>query len=182
MRQLLDPLPVPATVLDFGCGDGWFAANVGPLWPGVSLTPIDVKRRPRCLVEPQIYDGGTLPFTGRQFDLVYAVDVLHHCADPLASLRDLLRCSNRYLLLKDHVAFSAWDHAVLAVLDELGNRRFGIPSPYAYQRTWSWTDEIERCGFTRIGWMHPAPCHTGLLGAVTNRLQFVGLWERKSGS
>ena len=26
--------------------------------------------------------------------------------------------------------------------------------------------------------IHPAPCHTGALGALTNRLQFVAVFER----
>jgi SAM-dependent methyltransferase len=180
MRQMLDPLPTPRTVLDFGCGDGWFATNMREAWPGSSLTPVDVKHRQECLVEPLIYDGGNLPFASGQFDLTYAIDVLHHCADPLASLHDVMRCTGRYLLLKDHVSFSAWDRFVLGVLDELGNRRFGIPSPYAYQRSWSWAEEIEAAGFVRISWIHPAPCHTGFLGSATNRLQFIGLWERTS--
>lgn len=178
VRELLAHRPAPRSILDFGCGDGWFAATLGQTWPETPLTAVDVKRRERSLVAPLIYDGRTLPFADRQFDLVYAIDVLHHCADPMASLHDVMRCSGRLLVIKDHVAFSGLDRLVLAVLDELGNRRFGIPSPYAYQHGWAWIEAIERAGFARRGWVHPARCHTGVLGAATNRLQFLGLWER----
>ena len=181
LRQMLAPLSSPGAVLDFGCGDGWFAASMKQMWPETLLTPVDVKRREHCLVEPLIYDGGMLPFASAKFELSYAIDVLHHCADPVACLCEIMRCTSRYLLIKDHVSFSRWDRSVLALLDELGNRRFGIPSPYAYQQSWSWIDEIERAGFVRIGWVYPARCHTGLLGAATNRLQFLGLWERGIG-
>lgn len=167
------------TVLDFGCGDGFFATRMPAVLRTENITPIDVYRRPNCLVEPVIYDGGVLPFADRQFDLSYAIDVLHHCGDPLASLRDLIRCTDRYLFLKDHTYSTPVGYAALCVLDELGNRRFRIPSLYHYQKRWSWVELIESCGMRRVELIAPAAVHRGALGAATNGLQFIGLWERK---
>jgi SAM-dependent methyltransferase len=166
------------SVLDFGCGDGFFATRMPAVLGQAVITPIDVYRRPNCLVEPIIYDGGVLPFADRQFDLAYAIDVLHHCKDPLANLRDLMRCTGRYLFLKDHTYTNAAGYAALCILDELGNRRFHIPSLYHYQKRMAWVQLIESSGFRRVELIHPAPVHTGLLGAATNGLQFIGLWER----
>lgn len=165
-------------VLDFGCGDGFFATKMPALLRGASITPIDVYRRPNCLVEPIIYDGGVLPFADRQFDLSYAIDVLHHCKDPLVNLRDLMRCTGRYLFLKDHTYSTPAGYAALCVMDELGNRRFSIPSLYHYQKRWSWVELIESSGFRRVSLIESPQVHTGLLGAATNSLQFIGLWER----
>lgn len=166
------------SVLDFGCGDGFFATRMPAVLRSTNITPIDVYRRPNCLVEPIIYDGGVLPFEDRQFNLSYAIDVLHHCRDPLASLRDLIRCTDRYLFLKDHTYSTPIGYAALCVLDELGNRRFHIPSLYHYQKRWSWVELIESSGMRRVELLAPAPVHTGLLGAASNGLQFIGLWER----
>jgi SAM-dependent methyltransferase len=174
---LLKELTV-GSVLDFGCGDGFFATRMAPLLGTDDITPIDVYRRPNCLVEPLLYDGTVLPFADRQFELSYAIDVLHHCKDPLASLRDLMRCTDRYLFLKDHTYAGAAGYAALCVLDELGNRRFHIPSLYHYQKRMAWVELIEAAGWRRRALQWPAPVHTGLLGAATNGLQFVGLWER----
>ena len=177
LRELVAPLPV-RRVLDFGAGDGFFASELGRLPQVEQLVPVDVVARPNSLVVPQLYDGKRLPFEGASFDLAYAVDVLHHCPDPVAAIDDMARCSSRYLLIKDHTFTSAAGRWTLAVLDELGNRRFGIPSPYLYQRGWHWVEHLEARGWRRLAFTHPLDCHSGALGWATNRLQWVGLWER----
>ena len=172
-------LPEPYTrVMDFGSGDGWFAKQVLDAGLTRDLTPIDVKRRDQVWIEPQIYSGGALPFPDRAFDLVYSVDVLHHCADPFAQLNELIRCSGRYLLLKDHTYETVLGKYTLAVMDELGNRRFGIPSVYQYQRGMAWHFHLLEAGFIRSKFVHPLKCHVGILGGLTNSLQFVALYER----
>jgi len=175
---MVAPLPV-ARVLDFGSGDGYFASETGRLPQVTQLVPVDVVARPGSLVTPQLYDGARLPFADASFDLAYAIDVLHHCPDPLAAIDDMARCSSRYLLIKDHTYATAFGRWTLAVLDELGNRRFGIPSPYRYQRDWRWVEHIESCGWRRIELIQSLECHSGLLGWLTNRLQWIGLWERR---
>jgi SAM-dependent methyltransferase len=178
LRQMLLPLGPQARVLDFGCGDAWFAARMLEERHALELVPLDVKRRQHVCLEPRLYDGARLPFDAGSFDLSYTVDVIHHCAEPFAALDELLRVSRRYLLLKDHIADGPLDLATLAVLDEIGNRRFGIPSPHHYQVGRSWDDHLEARGWLLRRYVHPARVHSGLLGALTNRLQFVALYER----
>lgn len=164
--------------LDFGSGDGWFAMQFNRSGMVSQLVPLDIKRRATVFVEPQLYVGDVLPFDSAAFDLVYSVDVLHHCPDPLAMLAELERCSSRFLLLKDH-SYETWlGRYALAILDELGNRRFGIPSPYRYQRKWEWHRYLLSNGWQSIAFIHPAACHTGPLGAATNGLQYIALYER----
>ena len=133
LELLRERAPVGRT-LDFGSGDGWFAKQLGESGLIGELVPVDVKARPNSFVEPQLYDGKRLPFADRSFDLVYSVDVLHHCPDPEAGLRDLARCSSQLLLLKDHTWRTRLGKLTLAVLDEIGNRKFGIPCLYKYQQ------------------------------------------------
>ncbi|MEO6280218.1 class I SAM-dependent methyltransferase [Roseateles sp.] len=176
VAALSDHGPV-AQALDFGSGDGFFAAHLPQLTAIKHVTPVDVVERASSWVKPVLYAGRTLPFPDRSFDLAYAVDVLHHCPDPIAALAEMARCTRHYLLVKDHNHTGPLGKAVLAVLDELGNRRFGIPSPQNYQQRWSWVEWIESQGFVRCRWVHPMPCHRGPL-ALTNPLQFLGLWKR----
>lgn len=177
ITKLVAPLQ-PRRMLDFGAGDGYFASNLSQL-PGVEeVVPVDVLERKRSIVKPVIYDGLRLPFDDASFDLVYAVDVVHHCLDPIAALDDMMRCTGRYLLLKDHNHQTALGRVVLAAMDEAGNRRFGIHSPYLYQSRWGWLTHIEQSGFRRVSLSSPLRCQTGLL-ASTNRLQFLALWERQ---
>jgi hypothetical protein len=178
VKRLIEPLGVVDSALDFGSGDGFYASQ----WSNGSIvrtvTPVDVVERKNSIVVPTLYDGDCLPFPDRSFVLAYAIDVLHHCHDPGAALRDLMRCSSKFLLLKDHTYESRVGKLTLGLLDEIGNRRFGIPSPYLYQYRWTWVEEIEASGWRRISFSNPMRCHTGILGAVTNSLQFIGLWER----
>jgi SAM-dependent methyltransferase len=164
--------------LDFGGGDGWFASRMRSDGVAEEVVAVDVMARRNSYVDVHLYDGTRLPFADRSFDMAYSVDVLHHCDDPQARLLDLMRCAERYLLLKDHTHSSVAGRFTLAVLDEIGNRRFGVSSAYRYQRGWEWSSTIEAGGFQLEALVHPARCQAVPLGWFTNRLQFVGLWRR----
>jgi len=178
LLELLQQKSPIGAALDFGSGDGWFAQQLQQSGRIRRITPVDVKLREKTFVSPQLYDGSRLPFADRSFDLVYSVDVLHHCPDPAASLGDLVRCSKRLVLLKDHTWHTRLGKWGLALLDELGNRQFGIPCLYRYQYRFEWFDIVEKAGFQLVKLIHPAPCHAGLLGQLTNPLQFIAFWER----
>lgn len=178
MRSLWGSRPPARLALDFGSGDGWFAKEMARIGIAEKIHPVDVKVWPDLVTPPILFDGHSLPFQTRAFDLIFAVDVLHHCAEPELAIDELLRCSNRYLLIKDHSYRSLVEWCALSLLDELGNRRFKIPSPRHYQREWSWNAHIESRGFTREALLSPAPCHIGPLGYWTNHLQFIALWRR----
>jgi len=177
MGKVLSDLPPFERALDFGAGDGWFAREVARRGWVREVVPVDVQRREGGFVEPTLYDGRTLPFADRAFPLVYSIDVLHHAPDPEAALAEVLRCTGEYLLLKDHTYRSKAGYLTLCVLDELGNRRFGIPSRYRYQHEWSWMPLMARAGFALQSFIHPAECERGAL-RFFNRFQFLGLWKR----
>lgn len=176
LRPLLTPLGL-RSALDVGAGDGWFASRLAGEGLAGAVTALDVKLRDGLHHPVACYPGGALPYPDRSFDLVYAMDVLHHCEDPPATLREMARVAAGYVLIKDHTYSSAAGRFTLSVLDELGNRRFGIPSPRNYQKRWSWFPCLEENGFRRLALLHPVRCHVGPLG-LTNPLQFIGLWRR----
>jgi SAM-dependent methyltransferase len=176
--QLLRPLAPLERALDFGAGDGWFARELKREKLCAEIVPVDVQARPRTFTPVRLYDGQRLPFADREFELAYAMDVTHHCPDPRAALIELGRCAGRYLLLKDHTFAGPLGWLALATLDELGNRRFGIPSRYRYQRKWQWMPLLKEQGWTVERLIHPARCHGGPLGLATNRLQFLALFRR----
>jgi SAM-dependent methyltransferase len=179
LRSTLGPYLPFQNVLDFGCGDGWFAYRFEEDDWANQVVAVDVASRQHPFTNVQLYDGRNLPFEDRSFELSYGIDALHHCEDPRQSLEDLLRCTGKLLLLKDHTHRSWAGWLALAALDEIGNRRFRVASRYRYQRGWDWLSIIEGEGFEQLTLIHPAACHTGLLGRATNSLQFVGLWRRK---
>ena len=179
-RSVLKPHAPVDRCLDFGGGDGWFAWSLQQAGLARDVIAVDVQARPYIYAPVKLYDGHCLPFEDRSFDLVSSVDVLHHCPDPRASLRELLRCAGRFFLIKDHTYRGVTGKLVLCLLNEIGNRRFGIPSPYHYQKNWEWSPCIEDAGFVLRQTIHPTRCHSGPLGWATNALQFISLWERRA--
>lgn len=178
MREVLQPVAPVARMLDFGAGDGWFGHVCRENKLAKRVVAVDVQPRKQCFVPMQLYNGQRLPFGDRAFEMVMSIDVLHHCPDPRSSLREALRCADRYFLIKDHTHRGLLGKLTLCLLDELGNRRFGVPSPYHYQRELEWSSCFEEAGFELQRLIHPAPCHTGILGWSTNSLQMLALWRR----
>lgn len=183
INTVLDLAPDAKTALDFGSGDGWYSRNLTESGRFDDLKAIDVKLRDHVYFTPMLYGTDEkLPFSEAEFDLVYAVDVLHHCPSPLASLAEIARVCGKYIVIKDHT-YSSWvGRFTLSVLDELGNRRFGIPSPHHYQRDREWNDALKKSGWTETFRISPALCHTGILGTLTNSLQFISLYTKTDGS
>jgi hypothetical protein len=179
MATALDEIGPLETGLDLGAGDGYYALRLMERGRIRRVTPVEVQRRKHHHVEPVLYDGKTLPFADRTFDIVYAADVVHHSQDPYGTLRESARCADRFLMLKDHTYRSRAGYAMLCVLDEIGNRRFGIPSRYKYQHEFEWFPFIENLGFQLQTLLAPVRCERGLLGQVVNRLQFIAVWKRR---
>jgi 2-polyprenyl-3-methyl-5-hydroxy-6-metoxy-1,4-benzoquinol methylase len=94
-------------VLDLGCGDGTFAAELAAAGCAVTMADVaaEALRRAR-LRAPEaeavaILDGGALPFPEGAFDVVWAGEVIEHVADVvglLAEVRRVLRWGGRLLL------------------------------------------------------------------------------------
>lgn len=181
LSQLLVGREVYERALDFGSGDGWFARELRSAGAAREIVGIDVCRRTLEFLEPLIYDGTRLPFADQSFDLVYAIDVLHHCPDPGEALRELLRVSRRDVVIKDHTYRTPVGRALLAVMDELGNRRFGVRSRYRYQREWEWLPAFSAAGFESVELHHPLACDPRPPWRWwTPKLQFLGLWRRQA--
>ena len=176
--NLLKPLGLIESSIDVGAGEGWFANRLMQEGLVQNCIPVEVSLRKHVEIEPIIYDGKTLPFPDNFAPLVYSIDVVHHAENPFELLDEIARVSSRWILLKDHTFDNFLGQITLQILDELGNRRFGIHSPGKYQKAWTWLEHLESRGYKLLSLLHPARCHTGILGAATNKLQFIALLEK----
>jgi SAM-dependent methyltransferase len=106
-RLLLAGVAAGERVLDLGCGDGAFAAEL--VAAGCRVTMADVSaeamRRARARAPAAeavlLAEGEPLPFAEDAFDVVWAGEVLEHVADVvglLAEVRRVLRWGGRLLL------------------------------------------------------------------------------------
>ncbi|HXC47629.1 MAG TPA: class I SAM-dependent methyltransferase [Candidatus Sulfotelmatobacter sp.] len=148
ITDALAPL-IPAearTVLDIGCGDGTIAGLLGQRRPDLAIEGVEVIPRPNCNIPCRAFDGAQLPFPDRSFDVCLFVDVLHHTTGVTQLLREAARVSRSYVVLKDHLNESLFDHATLRVMDWVGNRPHGVTLTYNYQSLSQWQQHFASCG------------------------------------
>jgi ubiquinone/menaquinone biosynthesis C-methylase UbiE len=107
------------SVLDVGCGEGYvldeLAARGVANVHGVDI--VDIRRNKDYPF--RLYDGETLPFRDRSFDVVVLSFVLHHVPDDkkLALLEEALRVSRAKVVIVEDTPSTAFDR--------LMNRRHG---------------------------------------------------------
>lgn len=134
------------SVLDVGAGSGEMAQAISSFRPELIFSGVDVYIRPKTFIPVVKYDGDRLPFNDNSFDAVITVDVLHHCDDPVAVLKECARVSKRFVIIKDHVSDSVYDEKILAFMDWVGNSAHGVVLPYNYLSTSDWASAFDKAG------------------------------------
>lgn len=96
----------PATILDAGCGEGFtiiklIQAGIGEKIEGVENSKIAISLSKKVNPQLAIKYGSiySLPYKDSSFDLVICTEVLEHLDDPQKGLKELIRVSNKNLLL-----------------------------------------------------------------------------------
>ncbi len=178
-EKLAAQIPHGAAVLDIGCGDGSIASHIGHLRADVSVQGVEFQVRGGCRIECHAFDGSKLPFPDASFDVCLFVDVLHHTQDPDILLREAVRVSRSFVLLKDHLDENFIDHATLRFMDWAGNRPHGVVMMYNYQSRKQWAEHFSRCGLAEVSWTTEVPLHAWTLSLLVGRkLHFVSLLRK----
>lgn len=94
------------SLLDAGCGNGFFCHWIGPRCRPGEVAGVDLSA-PRIASARQRYpeiifsegDLAHLPFADSQFDVVTCIEVLEHMPDPAAIVRELVRVARRYIVI-----------------------------------------------------------------------------------
>ncbi len=149
-------------VLDVGCGDGAIGAALCAGRPDLEYTGVDVLVRPHAQIPVREFDGRHLPYGDDEFDVLLAVDVLHHAADPAQLLAELARVARKRIIIKDHRLDGLFAGATLRFMDRIGNARHGVDLPHDYWPEARWRAAFERLGLEVEYWtqrvdLYPAP-------------------------
>lgn len=86
------------SVLDVGCGTGWFSQRASAR--GAQVVSLDVgerllfKVREKCPSELVAGDACALPFASSTFDVVISSECIQHTLDPLRAVREMGRVLN----------------------------------------------------------------------------------------
>ena len=178
-RLLAHQIPPGAAVLDIGCGDGTVGSMLMQSRSDITVEGVEISVRPGCRVPCRVFDGEELPYPDRSFDVCLFVDVLHHTNDAAVLLREAVRVSRSFLLLKDHVSESSIDRFTLRFMDWVGNRPYKVPLPYNYQNRSEWNDRFAAAQLILKTWQTEVPMYPFPLNALFGRtLHFVALLEK----
>jgi SAM-dependent methyltransferase len=147
------------SLLDVGCGDGSNTRALAERAGATRVVGVDVLVRPHASIEVLPYDGVHLPFPDKAFEAVTLIDVLHHCGDPRAVLREATRVASKVVAVKDHFAFGPVTRKMLYWMDIAGNAKDAIPSPGTYFHPQQWIEMIAGAGGTVAALDWPLKTH-----------------------
>jgi ubiquinone/menaquinone biosynthesis C-methylase UbiE len=129
------------SVLDIGCGSGMLGAAVlrHKRCPAdLVYRGLERVKRGGEPIEVTAYQGGRMPFTDGQFDVVILADVLHHEQNEAELLREAARVARRFLILKDHKPEGFLGFWRICLLDWAANDPYGVPCLYRYHTRDAW--------------------------------------------
>lgn len=166
------------TVVDVGAGDGTLGGVFHTWRPDTSVVGVETfvrDERWRTGRIPMVrFDGRTLPFPDRHFDVALLANVLHHAGDQAAVLREVCRVTRGRVIIKDHLSRNAFDHWRLALLDVLGNRRFGASTRGEYLGDAEWDAMFRAAGARHVHRFDALSFRTGLLERLFgNHLEII---------
>jgi SAM-dependent methyltransferase len=137
-------IPLKASVLDVGCGDGNLAYTISQKRVDLDIKGIDVLIRKQTYIPVSRFDGSVIPYDDGSFDIVMMVDVLHHSENPNALLLEASCVARNAILLKDHTRDGMLAELTLKFMDWVGNRRHGVELPYNYWSKQEWAEAVRK--------------------------------------
>ena len=101
-------LAAPRSILDVGCGEGVLTHEWAQKLDGGRIVGIDLddpllhaqwETRTAPNLEYRVMKAEGLPFADGEFDMATAIEVLEHVPDPSATVAEMARCAERWLLV-----------------------------------------------------------------------------------
>jgi ubiquinone/menaquinone biosynthesis C-methylase UbiE len=132
------------SILDFGCGLGHIACLLSEK-SNRQMTYLDVKRFPYACATVELFDGKSIPYPNLTFTTTLIIFVLHHVPDPAKSIREVMRVTNKEIIICEDLIRTKKEMVAEVVKDTVANYFFPhMTMKYKYEKDW------EKL-FTRLG-------------------------------
>lgn len=144
VKRIFSYLKNSKKIVDIGSGTGDVAFLLGK--KGKNITPVDVGNfhGPR-LVKTTIYDGKTLPFKNKSFDIALLLMVLHHTPNPELIFKEASRVANEIVVIE--TSYTSLINRVFTIIsDAIGNLRLDAFWD-SYKTDEKWREVFEKQGF-----------------------------------
>ncbi|WP_053002207.1 class I SAM-dependent methyltransferase [Kordia jejudonensis] len=120
------------SLLDIGCGDMKITKVLSEQNSQLEATGVDIYPNTQNWENYVSFDGKTLPFEDKSFDIVLFSDVLHHDEEHIDQLlKEAKRVSN-FIIIKDHFEYGFFSRTLLQLADIVGNYGYGVSIPKRY--------------------------------------------------
>lgn len=147
LANLISPLCADnSRILDVGCDDGVLSYMLIKKNHSLAIEGVDIQSHRSAKIPRKIYDGKKIPYKDKQFDIIMAVDVLHHTRDIGSLLKEMKRVTKKYVLIKDQVCNDPLAFLILAFSDWLTNAPFGVKCAYNYPSWNKWENYFNQLG------------------------------------
>lgn len=141
--KILHHLKKGTSVLDIGAG--MCDIDLTLQKSGIDVTPLDIKNLSFIpQIRPIIYDGQTVPFADKSFDVALVCTVLHHTPDPDTILKEAKRVAKKIIIVED-VYNSSFHKYVTYFFDSLLNFEF-FGHPHSNRNDTEWRQTFKDHG------------------------------------
>jgi len=182
-EEIAQVMPENCKVLDIGCGDGTISKLVQQKRKGITYQGIDIMARPSCAIPFQLYDGTKIPFADNSFDAAQYTDVLHHVPEDniIPLLKETVRVTGKYLIIKDHLWKTGLDFQILKFMDWVGNAPHGVDVVYNFKNESYWLSVFDELGLEVVKMNKRVKLYPSLFNWIFGReLHFVVLLKKKN--
>ncbi|WMX12488.1 class I SAM-dependent methyltransferase [Aureispira sp. CCB-E] len=183
---LLDELNLDEiSLLDIGCGDMSIAENLMNSRENINAICLDTYPLPEQYKGEEkwekyvSFDGRTMPFEDKKFDVAILCDVLHHdfeFADVI--LKEACRVA-KYIVVKDHFEYGMVSRQTLRLMDFIGNWGYGVSVPDRYFSKETYQDVLNQLGGVKeLKQICPIPLyeHNFLFNLICpGKLQYISI-------
>ena len=158
-------------ILDFGCGSMNISKKLNKYSfvkkvVGTDIFDFKLKSKKIEYIQSDIF----FKLNDTKFDLVIAIDVLHHIGIDQAPkiLRKLSKVSNS-IVIKDHFEYGFFSRHLLRFVDFYANYAYGVNIPKKYFDYKSWNKVVKKSALNEIKLIQNFQQHDGLFNLILNK-------------
>ena len=122
-------------IIDVGAGRCYIAKELKSKY-SKDITCVDIDDLNETDMKLAVYDGKKLPHRNNSFDTALLVYVLHHCENPVETLKDVARVVKKggKIIIFEDFGFILFTHA----LDWLSNKMHNVDAPLHFKKYNEW--------------------------------------------
>ena len=181
---ILPMMNVGSTILEVGCSSGHLLRTLSKKGKNLKYVGVDIDHfaiskgnaelnrielvgiKSAQLIEAEVTK---LPFKDKSFDIVVSLNVLEHLNEPSRAIRELLRCSNKFLVIRTLVSDQTFIVKEVRNSDhrDLGYSHLDLPSP---------SDELDEFGEPKV-FVYQNVYSKALLSQILETEKSVSKWQ-----